>query len=223
MSNCFEFGNILTSECLKYFTVNLFGIVIFMMSWTLKVPQIISIYKNKSSKGVSSMSIYTDFFNVVASGLNCMKFNLPFSIYGEFISLILQNLIIVILYAYYNRNNNTKIIAFIIILITSILCFIGIYTDIYPSIVWDFIAASNLPFVTISRGSQYISLYKNKEVGSLSIESFLMRTFKNLIKMITLILETDKYILILNQGYNALLGLIMIIMILYYKSKVKTN
>ena len=194
------------------------------MSWTLKVPQIISIYKNKSSNGVSSMSIYTDYLNIVGSGLYCAKFKLPFTIYGEYISLIIQNLIIVILSAYYSRNNRSRINAFIIIVASTLFCFVGVYTDIYPSIVWDMIAACNLPFVTISRGSQYIALYKTKEVGSLSIESFLMRTLKNLIKMITLIFETDKYILIVNQGYNSLLGLIMIFMILYYKkSKVKKD
>jgi hypothetical protein len=93
------------------------------------------------------------------------------------------------------------------------------FTDIFPPITWDLMAAMNLPSVAISRFSQIAQLIRTKEVGSLSLVSFILRTTKNVIKTILLLIETNDNMLIFNQIYNGVFGMIVIVLIIYYSGE----
>jgi hypothetical protein len=224
MDNCSD--GTLSLACFSHIFAKLAGILIITMSFTLKVPQIFTIVYNKSAKGISTASIYSDLINVLCSLLYCYKYNLPLSISGEYISLTAQNFLILLLSWYYGKDDRKptmtdKVRRIFVVICFVVFTYVSMFCDIYPPYVWDLMAATNVPTVGISRFSQISQLYKTGEVGSLSLASFILRTFKNFIKTILLMIETNDYILIFNQIYNGLLGTIVISMIIYYGGKEK--
>ena len=71
------------------------------------MPQIITIIKTKSVKGLSAFSYYSDFVSGVFQGLYCFHIGLTPSIYAEYIVLAIQNIIIILL-AWFYSDSNTK-------------------------------------------------------------------------------------------------------------------
>lgn len=212
---------------ISFILTKLLGLLIFSVSLTSKLPQIHSIIHNKSSNGISPISSYCDVIVTLFQFSYCYKMSYPFSIHGEFLSLLIQNLLILILSWVYVNNpiklNNiiffsrTVFIAFVLqfLYITFNNC------DQLPDVVWEGLAASNIPLVSISRFSQIYSIFKEKDAGTVSVYSFAMRGFKNFVKVISLMIETDSFIMVLNQGYNGLLCVCVILLIKFYENKKK--
>lgn len=226
ISECYE-G--LDYKCLFFLLAKGLGTTIFILSFTLKIPQIFTIVKNKSTEGLSKLSTYLDLISVFLQGLYCIHKGLPFTIYGEYLSLTLQNFVIMILYWYYQNKNNkistNEIRTGLFVVFMSIVCYISLRDkDFISETVWEFVGATNIPFTTISRFSQISEIIKTKKSGSVSVSSFLMRTLKNGLKIVSLSLETDNYILIINQAYNGLISLFVVVLIFFYtNNKEKLN
>jgi hypothetical protein len=222
MNNCSD--GTLNLACFTYIFAKLAGFSIIAMSFTLKVPQIFSIVYNKSARGISPVSIYSDLINVLTSFLYCYKYSIPISISGEYISLLAQNFLILLLSWYYGYDEKKatpleKLNRVLILLVLFIVSYICMFVDIFPPLFWDIMAASNVPSVSLSRFAQIAILVRTKEVGSLSLISFILRTSKNAIKTVLLLIETNEYIMIFNQVYNGILGSIVIALIIYYSEE----
>lgn len=229
-TNCFDqILNIrsIKSECITYLFAKSLGTLIFFLSFTLKIPQIFTIYKTKSTKGISSFSIYSDFISTVFQGLYCFHKGLPMSIYSEYISIVLQNFNIVLLYWYYAQEKSLmiKIQRIIFLIFLTIFCCICLVNngEYIPPMIWELMAASNIPFVTVSRFTQIWTIVRSKCVGAVSISSFFMRFMKNILKIISLLLETTNLILLINQSYNAFMSISVVIVIIYYKNSDKVD
>ena len=75
-----------------------------------------------------------------------------------------------------------------------------------------------LPFMTISRLSQMKEIYVNKDVGSVSLMSFVLRAMKNFLKVFVIMFEVINFPLIINQLYYGILTMGVIVMILRYRN-----
>lgn len=217
-----------TKQCFMLTLAKLLGCIIFVLSFTLKIPQIILILKKKSIKGLSAMSVYVDFISTNLQGLYCYHKGLPISIYGEYISIVLQNFTILLLFWHYSNNNvrnKQNIHTFyrlIFLLLIGILYFMCLFKGNYiPKYIWDIMASSNIPFVLVSRVTQIAAIMRSKDASSVSSSSYLMRFLKNFIKAISLLLETDTYILLVNQIFNGLTSMSVVFLILIYGGKEK--
>ena len=60
------------------------GYSITLVSFTFKLPQIYSILKNKSTKSISTLSNYFDFYSILFQGLYSLHKNLSIVIYLEY-------------------------------------------------------------------------------------------------------------------------------------------
>jgi hypothetical protein len=214
----------LTYECLLFFICKIFSYVIIIFSFTLKFPQITEIIKKQSSKGLSTVSLYSDFYSVLFQGLYCLSKNFNPLIYIEYFTTAIQNFYILLLSWYYDKNYTTtavKIKRITIILSTLFFIYISTINEgkYIPGLAWDAMIFSNIPFVTLSRISQMYLIIKTKQVGSVSSLSFFLRFFKNAMKVFVILFDSNNFSLIFNQFYNGFLSICMVFLIFLYKNK----
>lgn len=226
-------------DCINYSISQIFSYIILILSFTLKLPQITSIIKQKSVEGLSISSIYLDFFNVYFQFMYTFKKNINAKVWGEYLCIGIQNLFIIFLYWYYENNKseknvkekkeieennitNKKTFVFLRIfgiLISLTVLFVGLLTDIYPGWIWISFALTNIPSVLLSRIFQILSLLKTRNPGSLSASSFTMRYLKNFMQAFYLLIQVGDYLLIFNQIYNGTLSFCVYVLIVYFSKK----
>ena len=206
---------------LIYFLYIIIGYSITLVSFTFKLPQIYSIIKNKSTKSISTLSNYFDFYSILFQGLYSLHKHLSIIIYFEYFSTTLQNLTIIFLswiYSEKEATNSKYFLRILFIITTPYIIFISTVNNgnNISNSVWNIMVLCGLPFMTISRISQMKSIYINQSSGSVSLMSFLMRAVKNFFFVCIILYEAVNWQLIINQAYYGILTVGVIYMILKY-------
>ena len=197
------------------------GLLITFVSLSFKIPQIYTILKKKSVKGLSPLSNYFDFYSILFQGLYSLHKNLSYLIYLEYFSTSIQNITIIFLSWYYSEKSTYKdyLLRFIFIITTILIIIISLLKNgnLIPEKIWSILVLCGLPFMSISRVSQMIKIQKEKSVGAVSLMSFILRAAKNFIKVIVILFESRNWQLIINQLWYGILTLGVIIFYFKYK------
>ena len=117
-----DFANV---DCLKFTLSKLIGYLIITGAFILKVPQILKILKNKSVHGISKIMFYIETLMFIHSSSFSIHNKIPFSVYGENLIILAQNLIIVLLFWTFNKSIGIaeKFLLFVFITAYSFLLF----------------------------------------------------------------------------------------------------
>ena len=197
------------------------GLLITFVSLSFKIPQIYTIIKKKSVKGLSPLSNYFDFYSILFQGLYSLHKNLSYLIYLEYFSTSIQNITIIFLSWYYSEKSTYKdyLLRFIFIISTPLIIIFSLLKNgnLIPEKIWSILVLCGLPFMSISRVSQMIKIQKEKSVGAVSLMSFILRAAKNFIKVIVILFESRNWQLIINQLWYGILTLGVIIFYFKYK------
>ena len=197
------------------------GLLITFVSLSFKIPQIYTIIKKKSVKGLSPLSNYFDFYSILFQGLYSLHKNLSYLIYLEYFSTSIQTITIIFLYWYYSEKSKYKdyLLRFIFIITTPLIIIFSLLKNgnLIPEKIWSILVLCGLPFMSISRVSQMIKIQKEKSVGAVSLMSFILRAAKNFIKVIVILFESKNWQLIINQLWYGILTLGVIIFYFKYK------
>ena len=198
------------------------GLLITFVSLSFKIPQIYTILKKKSVKGLSPLSNYFDFYSILFQGLYSLHKNLSYLIYLEYFSTSIQNITIIFLSWYYSEKSTYKdyLLRFIFIITTPLIIIFSLLKNgnLIPEKIWSILVLCGLPFMSISRVSQMIKIQKEKSVGAVSLMSFILRAAKNFIKVIVILFESRNWQLIINQLWYGILTLGVIIFYFKYKN-----
>ncbi len=198
------------------------GLLITFVSLSFKIPQIYTIIKKKSVKGLSPLSNYFDFYSILFQGLYSLHKNLSYLIYLEYFSTSIQNITIIFLSWYYSEKTTYKdfLLRFIFIITTPLIIIFSLLKNgsLIPENIWSILVLCGLPFMSISRISQMIKIQKEKSVGAVSLMSFVLRAAKNFIKVIVILFESKNWQLIINQLWYGILTLGVIIFYFKYKN-----
>jgi mannose-P-dolichol utilization defect protein 1 len=223
IQNCVEhvISGVITEHCLVMISAKTLGIICLFLSFTMRLPQILNIYKKGSVKGLSQITVYSDFLSMLFTLMYSMHKGYPFTIYGENLCTVIQNFIILLQFWYYSPSKYGKKFQTLFVLIIASFIYICKKDNgsLIPVYAWQMMVMANAPFVAVSRFTQIYTIVKNKEPGALSLESFFMRFLKNMLKAVSLILESPDFMLLFNQLYNGALTLIIVFLILYYSKK----
>ena len=197
------------------------GLLITFVSLSFKIPQIYTILKKKSVKGLSPLSNYFDFYSILFQGLYSLHKNLSYLVYLEYFSTSIQTITIIFLYWYYSEKSTYKdyLLRFIFIITTPLIIIFSLLKNgnLIPEKIWSILVLCGLPFMSISRVSQMIKIQKEKSVGAVSLMSFILRAAKNFIKVIVILFESRNWQLIINQLWYGILTLGVIIFYFKYK------
>ena len=198
------------------------GLLITFVSLSFKIPQIYTILKKKSVKGLSPLSNYFDFYSILFQGLYSLHKNLSYLIYLEYFSTSIQNITIIFLSWYYSEKSTYKdyLLRFIFIISTPLIIIFSLLKNgnLIPEKIWSILVLCGLPFVFISRVSQMIKIQKEKSVGAVSLMSFILRAAKNFIKVIVILFESKNWQLIINQLWYGILNFGVVVFYVKYKN-----
>ena len=197
------------------------GLLITFVSLSFKIPQIYTIIKKKSVKGLSYLSNYFDFYSILFQGLYSLHKNLSYLVYLEYFSTSIQTITIIFLYWYYSEKSTYKdyLLRFIFIITTPLIIIFSLLKNgnLIPEKIWSILVLCGLPFMSISRVSQMIKIQKEKSVGAVSLMSFILRAAKNFIKVIVILFESRNWQLIINQLWYGILNFGVVVFYFKYK------
>ena len=199
------------------------------LSLSFKLPQIYTMYKKKTSKGVSPISNYCDFYSILFQGLYSVHKGLSTSLYLEFFCTSVQNITVIFLSWYYSDKSKTTktetAIRVLFCITTPLLIWFSLLDggNKIPEPIWSVLALLGLPGMGISRVSQMIKIHREKSIGAVSLMSFVLRALKNFIKAPLIAYEKFNWQLILNQLWLGFFTLGVIYFILKYKDEKKVD
>lgn len=213
-------------DSILFIISQIFSYIIIFLSFTMKIPQIYSMLKSRSTKGISLNSCYLDFLNQYFMFMYVIHQKVTIKVWGECLSIGIQNLLVVFLFWLYEgkdtkTKDTNKIRLFWSLILIGNMC-IGFFTNLYPHYIWVGFALTNMPSVFISRFYQIKFLMDTKDSGSLSASSFAMRYMKNFMQVFYLFIQERDYIIMFNQTYNGCSSLFVFCLIKYY-SKPRIN
>lgn len=203
-------------SCISFLLSKGLSIGIVGMSCILKLPQILSMLKTKSTKGLSALSIYTEILTFLFACLYPYHKKYDFSTYGENVTILIQNFIIFFLYWSYEKDKSykTKHIGFVILCIGSTyICLTELFMNTFA---WYLVASSGMILISVSRFSQIYSSYLSKSTGPLSSFTFLLNIAGNIARVYTTIKENNDYLMVASFVYGIFLSLIILFQIRYY-------
>eukprot|EP00347_Sterkiella_histriomuscorum_P014520 403360566 len=139
-----------------------------------KFPQIIKIYQDKSTEGILEIFFYIDLFNLINVVAWFKHYNYPFNTYGDSISIMAQQIILIIqMWIYTGSIPLLKKLAIALLFIVQITIML-VYDQEMPDYIFDFAKSSILFFLLISRIPQIWNNFKNKSSGKLSMATLYM-------------------------------------------------
>ena len=69
--------------------------MLMTFAFVIKIPQILKIYQEKSTEGISELYFYIDFVNMLNVIAWFRHYEYPFNTYGDSVLLILEQLILI--------------------------------------------------------------------------------------------------------------------------------
>lgn len=213
-----------SSHCVKYAISKALGLGIVVFGSIMKVPQILNIVNGRSARGIS-LSMYT--LEVVAYTISlayAVRSRLPFSTYGENLSLTLQNMIILLLVIAYTPNAKTGRVdpsaRSNTITVAAALMGIGSLALATPSVIpastLTLLQACTIPISLASKVPQMAELYKDKSRGQLSSIVVFAQLLGTIARVFTTMTETDDKLLLYGFGLATLFNAAIAAQVVYY-------
>ncbi|KAH3670278.1 hypothetical protein WICMUC_004931 [Wickerhamomyces mucosus] len=209
------------SQYLELFLAKTLSFGILGASGAVKLPQILNIIKNGSTKGLSFISIFLETLSYLISIAYNFRSHNDFTTFGETVFVSIQNIIILILILYYSGS-----IQFINGFI-SVLGLLGysLFADqsnpyvLSNSDIFKLIQFA-IPLSILAKLPQIVSNFKRKSTGTLSIASIGAGLLGSFIRLFTLIANgiQDNLILV-GLGVSIALNLVIFSQIIVFGNK----
>lgn len=216
----FEEFDITNATCIKLLISKGLGLGIVIGGAIVKIPQIITILRHGSAKGLSltSFLLETTAYEIVL--IYNTRLNNPFSTFGEVLFMTIQNIIISILIVYFNNDNKrNEMIGLIVFGSVSML----IVFLLIPWWCMTLLYAVQIPIGLASKIPQITANYKNQSTGQLSVFAVLNYFAGTTARAFTTWAELDDPIMLGgNLLASVLNGVLVLQLIIYWEKKKNT-
>ncbi|GAA5953672.1 hypothetical protein JCM8115_004119 [Rhodotorula mucilaginosa] len=204
-----------SSECLKLALSKVLGLGMVAGGAILKLPQILTVVRSGSARGLSLSSYVLD---TVATGITVaynVRNGFPFSTYGEMGFLLAQNAVLIVLITSYSARPTLPRLVPLVALLGS-LAYALASPSLVPAATLSFLQTLTIPISLSSKVPQIVENYKAKSTGQLSAFLVVNSLAGCLARVFTTMSETKDPLLLWNFALAALLnGVIFAQMILY--------
>ncbi|OZJ06896.1 hypothetical protein BZG36_00255 [Bifiguratus adelaidae] len=204
--------NLVDGHCITYSMSKALGLGIVVGGSIVKIPQILTILRARSTYGLSLSSYYLETAACLANWAYNMQAHYPFSTYGELVLLTTQNVIVTLMIHAYNGQKQLAIVSGTIIVIIFLslvtICPLALLTTLY---------ALTIPVHLASKLPQIYTNHKNKSTGHLSPFAVFNYFLGSLARVFTTLAElSDGWILFNNVGAAVLNAVLVWQMIRYW-------
>jgi len=212
----FEKHDFTNSACIKLTLSKFVGFGIIAGSSILKVPQIVKIVNAKSVEGISKSLFYLEIVTLLHSSTYSIRQQIPFSIYGESLIILAQNVLIVLLFWVYSKEIPAweKLVLFVVFSAYSFVLFSG--DRFMTPALWGITQSSNMFIMILSKIPQIITNFNAKSTGQLSFFTFLLNFLGGIARLGTVILETNDVMYLAGFVLSVFLNGIIVAQFLLY-------
>ncbi|KAL0233897.1 hypothetical protein PCE1_002402 [Barthelona sp. PCE] len=204
-----------SQECFFYLLRTGLGFGIVLGSAIIKLPQILSIMSKKSAGGLLYSSILLEMLNCLSTVVYATRKNFEFSVYGESVFLLLQNMFIFVLMLHYNgqlASIKGMALFWSTIIIGSLLP-----TKATPDVIIKTLVSLQTVFGLLGRVPIIVKNLRSKSTGSLSFFTYFATALGGLIRFVTFYISTKDVIGSIAHFSSALCNIIIAVQIRMYK------
>lgn len=181
------------SACFGQLLTKALGVAIILGSCLNKIPIMINMVRAQSASGISRNSLYGEMIVYANCTFYGILWNHPFTAFGENVSLLLQNAVLVVIaWRYTNAagGSATKVSpGEKIAVVTGFALYSVAVLNFLPEHLRYLLMSSTYPVMLYARGSQVLETYQVKNTGNLSIATTTLNLVGAMIRVGKIILE----------------------------------
>lgn len=195
----------------------LLGNIVLLTGTVLKLPQVSAYVSSKSVAGLSLPALLLEILGFTFGAVYNIRAKHPFSTYGEGVSLLVQDVIILGLYGLY-----TKQIGFVSACVVGFLSLgMGLYNQASTSTLQTLVGIS-IPIFAVSGMTQLLLNYRQKHLGNTSNVTVIMGCLMGLSRVYTTFVEVDDKVLLFGSVLGACIATVGVTqMLLYWENTTK--
>ncbi|KAI7907410.1 uncharacterized protein BX663DRAFT_495784 [Cokeromyces recurvatus] len=205
--------NIGDKDCIKYVISKGLGLGIVLGGSIVKIPQILTILRNKSTEGLS----FTSYLIETLSYFITLSYNLrqgnPFSTFGEIMFICIQNVLIMVLMFQFSRKI-TKLV-FTLLSLGSLWYCLNDQTIISP-VLMSTLFATTIPLNLAAKIPQIYTNFKNKSTGQLSVFTVVNYLAGSSARVFTTMTEIDDPLMLFGSLLAAIFNAILVLQVFIY-------
>lgn len=206
--------------CLKLLISKMLGYLIILGSLTVKLPQILSIIKDKSAQGVSFSMFYLELIAYsITLSYNVVKKN-AFSTWGETLFLLIQTFALLVIMNKYSFGINKTFVSFTVVWIASLIALIG---GSLSNQALTLLQSSTIIIFTMSKIPQVITNFKTGNTGKLAFLTFFLNFAGSAARVYTTSQEVNDPLIMTSAIIGTILNGIISIQIIFYGDSTKKS
>jgi mannose-P-dolichol utilization defect protein 1 len=195
------------------------GYAIIAGSAILKVPQILKIVKAGSVEGISKSLFYLETLTLLHAATYSIRNKIPFSVYGESLIILFQNVVIILLFWVYSTKISSAEKAGLFTLFTAYAYVLFQGDTFLGDDQWQLVQKSNMFLMVSSRVPQILTNFQNQSTGQLAFFTFILNFLGGIARLATVLVETDDFMYQLQFIIGvALNGIIVLQFVLYWNN-----
>lgn len=202
-----EWNNV---PCLKLAISKCLGLGIVVGGSIVKIPQIVTIVRHRSAKGLSLTSFLLETVAYQIVLVYNLRLHNPFSTFGEVLFMTLQNIIICLLIAYYHMQAK-HIMSFFCLFSLLFVLLVAV-----PNWLMALLYAAQIPIGLASKIPQIRSNYLNQSTGQLSIFACLNYFIGTTARAFTTFTELDDTVMLTGNLLASFLNAILVFQLFIY-------
>nr|ADD38886.1 Mannose-P-dolichol utilization defect 1 protein [Lepeophtheirus salmonis] len=211
---CFEeiffLFNFTNYKCMIPLFLKALGIAIIFGSTLVKLPQVIKIWRSRSSEGLSLMGTLLELLSATACGVYSYVSRFPFTSYGEILFLSIQTALVATLILQYSKGTFTSFL-----FVVSYAALTTFALTLPKHILW-YGQTANIPVAVSGKLLQVIANCRNGHTGQLSALTIFLIALGSFARIFTSIQETGDNVVILSYVSATTVNVILAIQVLYY-------
>ncbi|KAI8982395.1 hypothetical protein BDF20DRAFT_987297 [Mycotypha africana] len=205
------------TECIKYSISKGLGLGIVLGGSIVKIPQILTILKNRSAAGLSLSSYIIETLSYFITLAYNMRQGNPFSTYGEMMFIVIQNIVIISLMFVYSRQHASLLIT---LLGLGAAFYVLNNQKLVSAVLMSSLLALTIPLNLSSKIPQIQTNFKNKSTGQLSVFTVVNYFAGSAARVFTNMTEVgDPLIMLGGVGATVLNGILLLQVIMYWNDK----
>ncbi|OAD71426.1 hypothetical protein PHYBLDRAFT_75231 [Phycomyces blakesleeanus NRRL 1555(-)] len=205
--------NLTDVPCIKYTISKGLGLGIVLGGSIVKIPQIMTIVRNKSAQGLSLSSYLLETFSYAITLAYNLRQGNPFSTFGEIFFISLQNIVITLLILLYSGKREALVMTF-----TSLISIFYCLTSekLVPASIMAVLYAATIPLSLASKVPQISANFKNKSTGQLSVFTVINYFAGSTARVFTTMTELDDPLMLTGTVLASVLNAVLVIQVFLY-------
>jgi mannose-P-dolichol utilization defect protein 1 len=203
-------------DCIKYAISKGLGFGIVLGGSIVKIPQILTIVRNKSAQGLSLTSYILETLSYAITLSYNLRQNNPFSTFGEIMFISIQNVIITLLILYFGRQLGMMGVS--VIGLTLLIHCLNSEAWV-PSVLLSSLYAATIPLSLASKIPQIYTNFKNKSTGQLSAFTIINYFAGSAARVFTTMTELDDPLMLFGNLLAAGLNGVLVLQLFAYWGK----